>query len=569
MILSIKFWSFILPFLISYGLRRQNKERAERNKRPENKERLRQKSLRRNARVMIPVSTPSKCHNSFPSPFLLVPAATTKSSSLTNLHLQHRYLARRRDAAAAAPAVFLRRNDELRRSTSASFSAARERGWDLDDNHNDARGDGVSINGVASHSILTNGGRDLFRDDRRIFQQRPLSSSASDLEDSTSSQSSSAKPIEKECETGEETGIQGILSRLEKERSYLYSVESDKKENRRRVSEKAGDTNQEHASTDAVAGSKSCGRSAKEFLKSGDNHFQSGSFSYSSDTGSSYKPETWRMWSAQRAGFHETEFEAEGIVPYESGRQHTPDDSSSSDVAASSESDALQRSLSEYGDSMHINNDTQNFRHQIYAHIQQLQSELTSVLHILRTETGAIVSDKTRTRETSGGYSVQVNSFGGFTGWLERGSSEEMRKLSDAWEFQQTEIMKSKDQLRSTRAKLVVLEGKMALKIFEAQKMVEERQKRIKNAHKALNMLRTTCIIWPTAASKVFLVGSFDGWASQRRMIRSTSGIFSLNLKLYPGRYEIKFIVDGIWRIDPLRPVVHCSGYENNLLIIS
>ncbi|KAJ6898101.1 5'-AMP-activated protein kinase subunit beta-2 [Populus alba x Populus x berolinensis] len=55
----------------------------------------------------------------------------------------------------------------------------------------------------------------------------------------------------------------------------------------------------------------------------------------------------------------------------------------------------------------------------------------------------------------------------------------------------------------------------------------------------------------------------------QRRMEKSSVGIFSLYLKLYPGRYEIKFIVDGEWRIDPLRPIVYNNGYENNLLIIT
>lgn len=32
--------------------------------------------------------------------------------------------------------------------------------------------------------------------------------------------------------------------------------------------------------------------------------------------------------------------------------------------------------------------------------------------------------------------------------------------------------------------------------------------------------------------------------------------------------YQIKFIVDGEWRIDPLRPTVKNNGYENNILII-
>lgn len=86
----------------------------------------------------------------------------------------------------------------------------------------------------------------------------------------------------------------------------------------------------------------------------------------------------------------------------------------------------------------------------------------------------------------------------------------------------------------------------------------------------------------------------------QRKMEKSSTGIFSVCLKLYPGKYEvrsffmnlimtweyfyywrnfdssfswqftqIKFIVDGIWKTDPLRPIVRNGGNENNLLSIT
>ncbi|XVF44150.1 hypothetical protein PTKIN_Ptkin02bG0097900 [Pterospermum kingtungense] len=148
-------------------------------------------------------------------------------------------------------------------------------------------------------------------------------------------------------------------------------------------------------------------------------------------------------------------------------------------------------------------------------------------------------------------------------------STDNLRKLSDAWEFEENEIMNAQDKLRSIRGRLVVLEGKMALAVIDTQKTVEEKQKRIDNAHRALQLLRTACIVWPNSASEVLLAGSFDGWATKREMERSSTGVFSLCLKLYPGKYEIKFIVDGQWTIDPLRPIVSNNGYENNLLIIT
>lgn len=51
----------------------------------------------------------------------------------------------------------------------------------------------------------------------------------------------------------------------------------------------------------------------------------------------------------------------------------------------------------------------------------------------------------------------------------------------------------------------------------EAQKMVQERQKRIDDAKKALHILRTAFVVWPNHAKEVLLAGSFDGWTSQVR----------------------------------------------------
>lgn len=180
----------------------------------------------------------------------------------------------------------------------------------------------------------------------------------------------------------------------------------------------------------------------------------------------------------------------------------------------------------------------------IKSRLQQLQFELSSSLCLLKSKSEA------------------CNPKG------HESSSTELQRLSDSWEFQENEITNAKDRLRSIRAELAVLEGKMALSINNAQKLIEAKQRRIDSGCKTLQILRTTCIIWHSSASEVLLAGSFDGWTTQIKMDKSETGVFSLSLKLYPGRYEIKFIVDGVWRVDPLRPIVNNNGYENNVLII-
>lgn len=250
--------------------------------------------------------------------------------------------------------------------------------------------------------------------------------------------------------------------------------------------------------------------------------------------------ETWRSWSIQRAGFSDDEFEPAEI----------PSGDTNEEVGQASENEMLElkelsgKSISNVKGSDHLNDKVHD--NDVRSCLRHLESELSMLLHSLSSKAGIIVTEKD--------HEIY---------------SDKTQKLSDALEFQELETMNAQDELRSIRSKLSILEGKMSLAINDAHKLVEKQQKRITLAHRALHLLRTSYIVWPNAASEVLLAGSFDGWATQRKMVKSYTGMFSLRLKLYPGRYEIKFIVDGEWKIDPLRPVINDSGFENNLLIIA
>ncbi|POO00038.1 AMP-activated protein kinase, glycogen-binding domain containing protein [Trema orientale] len=345
--------------------------------------------------------------------------------------------------------------------------------------------------------------------------------------------------------TGHETGIEGILSRLEKERNLTFGLGVEENEDHRE-SDNVKDEWRSRFSTDAtVAGltrSSKCSSSSPKkaiFDDPGDKLNQGKFFSNIDDLRNSNEPETWRTWSIKRAGFSDMGFEDAEIASSESSI------GGSMDV---SKDEILRReSTSEPNGRDELDLCYENISHnQLRSRLQHLELELSSVLHSVR-----YIADETASQKDH------------------EGSSDDLQKLSDAWEFQENEIINAHNILRSTRAKLAVLEGKMALAIINAQKVVEEKQKRIDDARRASRLLRSSCIVWPSSASEVLLAGSFDGWATQRKMIKSSTGIFSLWLQLYPGKYEIKFIVDGQWRIDPLRPIVKNSGYENNLLIIT
>jgi 1,4-alpha-glucan branching enzyme len=53
-------------------------------------------------------------------------------------------------------------------------------------------------------------------------------------------------------------------------------------------------------------------------------------------------------------------------------------------------------------------------------------------------------------------------------------------------------------------------------------------------------------------ADTVFLVGDFNEWNVSAHPLRCNSnGTWNTSLKLAPGRYEYRFLIDGEWRNDP------------------
>lgn len=53
------------------------------------------------------------------------------------------------------------------------------------------------------------------------------------------------------------------------------------------------------------------------------------------------------------------------------------------------------------------------------------------------------------------------------------------------------------------------------------------------------------------SGSKVFVAGSFNDWDGEKTKLAEKSGVFSKSVLLAPGRYEYKFVVNGIWTVDP------------------
>ena len=84
----------------------------------------------------------------------------------------------------------------------------------------------------------------------------------------------------------------------------------------------------------------------------------------------------------------------------------------------------------------------------------------------------------------------------------------------------------------------------------------QSRSKRVVFSLKAVN------------AKEVFITGSFISWDNRGiPMKQDKDGVWHAAVDLLPGRYEYKFIVDGIWQADPANPVsaVNSFGTINSI----
>ncbi|KAG5528124.1 hypothetical protein RHGRI_028905 [Rhododendron griersonianum] len=78
-------------------------------------------------------------------------------------------------------------------------------------------------------------------------------------------------------------------------------------------------------------------------------------------------------------------------------------------------------------------------------------------------------------------------------------------------------------------------------------------------------------LFWCGMAESVQVMGTFDGWSQGEHLSPEYTGSytkFSTMLMLRPGRYEIKFLVDGEWHLSPEFPTVGDGPTKNNLLIV-
>eukprot|EP00898_Chlorokybus_atmophyticus_P000700 jgi/Chlat1/1630/Chrsp127S01889 len=169
---------------------------------------------------------------------------------------------------------------------------------------------------------------------------------------------------------------------------------------------------------------------------------------------------------------------------------------------------------------------------------------------------------------------AQVMQHGDQSLWGDNGTmQQEIARVNDILAAREAELGALRTALQQAQGSLNKFRANAVAELSAARRQLQEQDARLSAAEAALSQLRKVRVEWWGVANQVLLSGAFDGWTHYIELEpdHSASGargerLFVAELRLYPGCYETKFIVDGNWVADPRREVVSNNGHENNLL---
>lgn len=160
----------------------------------------------------------------------------------------------------------------------------------------------------------------------------------------------------------------------------------------------------------------------------------------------------------------------------------------------------------------------------------------------------------------------------------ERENQIELDHLKFKLHQKELELSQLKVQIEKEKLALSILQTTAETEINKAQKFILEKDAELNAAEESLSELKEVQIQYCGDGETVEVAGSFNGWHNQIKMDLQPSSsstvpigsrksrVWYAMLWLYPGTYEIKFIVDGQWRIDPQRESVTSGTIQNNVL---
>ena len=82
--------------------------------------------------------------------------------------------------------------------------------------------------------------------------------------------------------------------------------------------------------------------------------------------------------------------------------------------------------------------------------------------------------------------------------------------------------------------------------------------------------LATTFTFHAEKGKAVYVAGEFNKWNPTAKKMAFRNGVYSAKLKLAPGTYQYKFVIDGTWCADPenANSVANDQGTFNSVITV-
>jgi len=104
------------------------------------------------------------------------------------------------------------------------------------------------------------------------------------------------------------------------------------------------------------------------------------------------------------------------------------------------------------------------------------------------------------------------------------------------------------------------------------KKAVAKKPAAKKPADKKSAAKKVTFTVHADKGKAVYLAGEFNKWnpTATKMTYKATSGIYAATLKLVPGDYQYKFVLDGTWCADPenANAVANDHGTFNSVVTV-
>ena len=73
----------------------------------------------------------------------------------------------------------------------------------------------------------------------------------------------------------------------------------------------------------------------------------------------------------------------------------------------------------------------------------------------------------------------------------------------------------------------------------------------VKSAVKKQDLVAQKFTVHADKGKAVYLAGEFNNWDPTAKKMAFKAGVYSTTVKLAPGSYQYKFVIDGTWCADP------------------